>query len=190
MPTRLHRYDVPGHTHFLTFSCYRRLGFFWHDSIKQIAVDGLKHLQVRFRICVVGYVIMPEHVHLLLYPHPRGELRPSPVSTLLHAYKRFVAVAGKKRLQALASEQVGLWSAPLSRWLAARQPFWQTRGYDFNVDRGETLLEKLNYCHKNPLTRRLVGRAEDWPWSSYRYYEWGDDAVLAMDWDKSWPIRW
>jgi len=48
------------------------------------------------------------------------------------------------------------------------QTIWNIRGYDFNVRTHKTLLEKLDYCHKNPLTRALVDRAEDWPWSSYR----------------------
>jgi REP element-mobilizing transposase RayT len=64
VPTRLHRYDVPGHTHFWTFSTYRRLTFFWHDDIKHVALDGLRHLQSKFNICLVGYVIMPEHMHI------------------------------------------------------------------------------------------------------------------------------
>ncbi len=62
--------------------------------------------------------------------------------------------------------------------------------YDFNLRTHKTLLEKLDYCHKNPLTRALVDRAEDWPWSSYRFYEFGDESVLKMDWDGSWPIIW
>ena len=54
----------------------------------------------------------------------------------------------------------------------------------------QVLREKLDYCHKNPLTRGLVDRADDWRWSSYRYYELGDESVLRMDWDGGWPIVW
>ena len=54
----------------------------------------------------------------------------------------------------------------------------------------DTLIEKLNYCHKNPITRRLVERPEDWHWSSYRYYELKDSSVLPMDWNGSMPIMW
>jgi len=190
MPTRLHRYNFPGHTHFLTFSTYRRLTFFWHDSIKRIAINGLQLLQSKFHICLVGYVIMPEHVHLLIYPHPRGDLTPIAISILLHAYKKHVGYEGKKQLKRLANSPHGLWSPALTQWLANKKPFWQTRGYDFNIDRHEILIEKLNYCQKNPLTRRLVTRAEDWVRSSYRFYEFDDGLSLKMDWDKSWPIRW
>ena len=60
----------------------------------------------------------------------------------------------------------------------------------FNVRARKALLQKLDCGHKNPLTRALVDRAEDWPWSSYRYYEFGDESVLRMGWDGSWPIIW
>ena len=106
MPTRLHRYDIPGHTHFLTFSTYRRLTFFWHDSIKQIAIDGLRLLRSKFQICLVGYVIMPDHMHLLVYPHPRGEIVAIPISILLHALKKHVGYEGKKIGRASCRERV------------------------------------------------------------------------------------
>jgi hypothetical protein len=48
--------------------------------------------------------------------------------------------------------------------------------------------EKLDYMRKNPITRGLVDRPEQRAWSSYRYYEFGDELLIAMDWDASWPI--
>jgi len=189
VPTRLHRYDFPGLMHFWTFSTYRRLTFFWHDAIKQIAVDGLRHLQSKFSICLVGYVIMPEHLHVLLYPHARGEPTPQPISKLLHAFKRKVGQEGKKALKQFAREDRP-WAEPIRQWMQADEPFFQTRGYDFNVETHDKLIEKLNYCHKNPLTRRPVTDAADWHWNSYRYYGFDDETVLRMDWDWAWPIRW
>ena len=83
-----------------TFSTYRRLTFFWHDSIKQIAINGLQLLQSKLHICLVGYVIMPEHMHLLIYPHPRGDLTPIAISILLHAYKSMSAMRGRSNSNA------------------------------------------------------------------------------------------
>ena len=86
-----------------------------------------------------------------------------------------------------------LWSEPLNRWASGalgRQTIWNARGYDFNILRREALVTKLDYCHKNPVTRGLVERPEEWPWSSYRFYELGDATVLKMDWDGAWPIIW
>ncbi len=193
MPSRLQRYDQPGHVHFWTISCYQRLGFFHKDGMKQVVVGGLCLLQRKFGVCLVGYVVMPEHVHLLLYPHSRACDEPIPVSRLLNTFKQHVGYHGKAWLRDYWRTHHWLWSELLQRWARggfAEQALWTTRGYDFNIDRHETLLEKLDYCHKNPITRGLVDRAEDWHWSSYRYYEMNDSDVLAMDWDGRWPIAW
>ena len=155
MPSRLHRYDVPGHVHFWTLSCCDRLTFFWHDDLKRVAVEGLRLLSRKFDVCLIGYVIMPEHVHVLFLPHARGASDPIPVSRLLHSFKQYTGFHGKERLLQLRDEHERLWAPPIEAWVAdaAAPPFWTTRGHDFNVDRYETLREKLDYCHKNPLTR-------------------------------------
>ncbi len=66
--------------------------------------------------------------------------------------------------------------------------FWKTRAYAFTVTTEKALHAKLDSIHKNPITRGLVERAEQWVWSSFRYYEYDDDSVIAMDWDGSWPM--
>lgn len=193
MPTHLRRYDEPGECHFWTISCQRRLTFFHDDGVKRVVADGLRVLQQRFGVCLVGYVIMPDHVHPMVYPHARTDDHPIPVPRLLHAFKQHVGFHGKQRLREVWRLQGALWSQPLNVWAGGdrhEQRIWTVRGYDFNVRTHRTLLEKLDYCHKNPLTRGLVDCPEDWPWSSYRYYELGDESVLGMDWDGSWPIIW
>jgi putative transposase len=191
MPHRLKRWDEPGHVHFWTISCYRRLSFFWHDAVKQVVLDGLRRLQQEFGICLVGYVVMPEHVHILLLAHARGVDAPIPVARLLHSFKRHVAYYGKAALRDLWREHRRLWAEPLNQWaLGADHRLWHKRGYDFNVTHMETLLQKLDYCHKNPVARGLVDRPEQYRWSSYRYYELQDRSALLMDWDGQWPIVW
>ena len=68
------------------------------------------------------------------------------------------------------------------------KPFWKTRAYDCNVTSETAFRIKLDYIHKNPVTRGLVRCADQWVWSSYRFYECDDSSVIAMDWDGSWPI--
>ena len=142
---------------------------------------------------MIGYVIMPDHVHVILYPHTPNSDAPIPISKLLHAFKQHVGYHGKERLRDVWRRRGELWSDPLNRWARGEyqsQSIWTPRGYDFNIDREKTLHEKLDYCHKNPVTRELVDAPEDWPWSSYRFYERGDESVLAMNWDGRWPIEW
>ncbi len=193
MPSRLRRHDQPGHVHFWTISCHRRLGFFHDDGMKRVVVDGLCLLQAKFGVCLIGYVIMPEHVHVLVLPHPKGQDEPVVIAKLLNAFKQHVGYYGKQRLRTSWRRHGRLWSEPLNRWACGhlgQQAIWNTRGHDFNIDRHETLLEKLDYCHKNPIARGLVDRPEDWLYGSYRFYEMNDRTVLAMDWDGGWPIVW
>ncbi len=193
MPSNLRRHDEPGHIHFWTLSCFRRLGFFHLDPMKQIVIDGLCLLQSKFQICLIGYAVMPNHAHVILLPHPRGESDPIPISKLLNAFKQHIGYFGKERLRDYWRERGRLWSEPLNRWARNeydRQPLWNKRGYDFNIDREKTLAAKLDYCHRNPVTAELVDHAQQWLWSSYRFYECGDRSLLPMDWDGRWPIEW
>ena len=190
MPSRLRRYDEYGHTHFLTISCSRRLRFFDHDPVKRVFVDGLQHTRDRLGVRLIGYVVMPQHVHVLVFPVPSGACEPVGISRVLQQLKQYVGRQGKQALRSIWEERGSLGSPPLDAWAVATspRPFWKTRGYDFNVTTEKALHTKLDYMHKNPVTRGLVDRAEQWRWSSYRYYEYGDLSLLSMDWDGSWPI--
>jgi REP-associated tyrosine transposase len=193
MPTRLKRHDEPGHVHFWTLTCCERLTFFWHDDVKRVVVDGLHKLQAEHGVCLVAYVIMPEHLHIVLYPHTRGKSEPIPISTLLHSFKQHIGFHGKECLRQLWRTKGRLWSQPLDDWARGardKQTIMHPRGYDFNITKHQTLLEKIDYCHKNPITRELVSSAEDYRWSSYRFYELDDSTPLRMDWDGQWPIVW
>jgi putative transposase len=96
---------------------------------------------------------MPEHVHLLLGEPLEREI---PLSSAIQALKVSVA----KRLP--------------------QRPFWQSRYYDFNVVSRDKRVEKLKYMHRNPVTRGLVERPEDWPWSTYRHYLLDESAPVGI----------
>ena len=187
------RSDVPGLIHFWTISCYQRLPFFTRDCMREVVVSGLRQLQLRHEVCLIAYVVMPEHVHVVLLPHGRGRADPMPIETLFATFKRHVGYYGKQVLREVWRQEHRLWTSSLNGWAhdeRGSRSLWTTRGYDFNVTQQAKLCEKIDYCHKNPVTRRMVERAEEWKWSSYRFYEFGDESVLRMDWDGRWPIEW
>ena len=108
-------------------------------------------------------------------------------------FKEYVGRQGKEHLRNVWRREGRLWSDPLNRWASGqfdKQEILHTRGYDRNIFTRREFDEKLKYCHKNPITRGLVQRPEDWRWSSYRFYELDDRSVLTMDWDSRWPIIW
>jgi putative transposase len=82
MPKALHRFYGTGDLHFLTFSCYERQPWLDKEARRDLLVDILERMRRRYRLVVLGYVVMPEHVHLLLSEPQRATL-----STVVQALK-------------------------------------------------------------------------------------------------------
>jgi putative transposase len=121
----------------------------------------LERVREQFALCVYGYVVMPEHVHLLVNEPERGTL-----AQAMQPLKQGVA----RRLA-----------------LRAADPFWEARYYDFNVWSEKKFVEKLRYIHRNPVQRGLVARPEDWRWSSFRHYATGDIGLVEIE--SQWTAR-
>ena len=190
MPSRLRRYDEPGHVHFVTVSCYRRLAFFRHDGARNAFIEALRFVRDKHHIRWLGYVVMPEHVHFLVLPEERDAEEPVSISLILHDLKGFSGRVAKRALRDVWKGARTLGTPPMDAWATGDgpKPFWKTRGYDFNVVQEAKVKEKLDYLHGNPVRRGLVHDPEEWCWSSYRYYELGDESVITMDWDGGLPI--
>jgi putative transposase len=152
MPRGLVRYRHTGNFHFLTFSCFHRRPYLGSAEARDLFLDALERTRLRYRFVVAGYVVMPEHVHLLI-----GEPEKGDVSGTMHALKLSVSMR------------------------CAERPFWLTRYYDFLVHNDKKRIEKLRYMHRNPVVRGLVERPEDWPWSSYRHYATGATGVVEIE---------
>lgn len=72
MPNKLRRYYGAGYLHFITTSCYRRMPLLARPQHRDLLLEVLEGVRRRYRFVVVGYVVMPEHVHLLLSEPERG----------------------------------------------------------------------------------------------------------------------
>ena len=159
MPAGLHRTYGAHHLHFITCSCYRRLPFLGSARVRDRFLAMLEQTRQRYRFVVVGYVVMPEHVHLLLTEPEVG----SP-STVMQVLKQRTARALLPRRKPRNPRQRDLFQEETGR------AFWQARFYDFNVWSAKKHIEKLRYMHRNPVKRGLVESPERWRWSSYRFY--------------------
>jgi putative transposase len=173
MPKRLKRYYGYGHLHFLTFSCYRRLPLLGKPDERTEFVRALGKIRQRHGFPLVGYVVMPEHVHLLIGETPR--VTPSKV---LAALKQVVARELLPRHQSLRSES---WPPGPRRNAPALPRFWEPRFHDFNVYSAAKRREKLDYIHANPVKRGLVEDPAAWLWSSYSFYQNGDPGLVSID---------
>ena len=155
MTRGLVRKQQRGDLHFVTFSCYQRRAYLASGKSRSLFEDALERMRVRYGFYVVGYVVMPEHVHLLV-SEPSTDL----LADALKALKLSVALRRPER------------------------PFWSARYYDFNVYTEKKRIEKLKYIHRNPVTRGLVGAAEDWAWSSFLHY--ADGIVGTVEIESEW----
>jgi putative transposase len=170
MTRGLHRFYGAGELHFITCSCYRRMPLFRFARSRDRFLWVLEQTRRRYRFVVVGYVVMPEHIHLLL-----SEPEVGTPSTVMQVVKqrtaRALLPAGKR-------------SDPRQRELFEvfeHASFWQTRFYDFNVRTEKKRIEKLRYMHENPVKRGLVSKAEDWRWSSYRFYFFDEVGLVRVN---------
>jgi len=162
MPWGLKRFQQAHCSHFITFSCYRRGSLLATPEARRTFEQTLERVRQWYDIYVTGYVVMPEHVHLLISEPERGKLS--------------VAI---QMLKQNPSRQL--------RKLAGSGSFWQARYYDFNVWSERKQVEKLRYIHRNPVKRRLVERPEDWEWSSFRHYISGVAGIVEIE--SQWSAR-
>jgi putative transposase len=165
MPRGLRRFQESGQSHFVTFSCYRRQLFFAAPEVFDHFVQSLEDMRRRFELRIYGYVVMPEHVHLLL-----GEPHRVKLAEAIHYLKLSFA----KRVRKLRpGDQPG--------------GFWQKRYYDRNVRSEREFSVKLRYLHRNPVERGLVREPGDWKWSSFRHYALREKGIVEIE--SEWVAR-
>jgi putative transposase len=175
VPTRLKRYYHVKHLHFLTCSCYHRLPFLRTPQSRDLFLKVLEQARRRYRFTVVGYVVMPEHIHLLISEPESGD--PSVVMKVVK--QRFARLVRKRRAGA---GQGALWPE------AGDAHVWQKRFYDFNVWSERKRIEKLRYMHRNPVKGGLVMEPDQWRWSSFRSYAFGERGAVCVNFHE-WPLQ-
>jgi putative transposase len=155
------RYQEQGCLHFITFSCYHRMPLLDTLAAKETFEAELERVRAWYGCYITGYVVMPEHVHLLL-----GEPERSKLSVTIQMLKQIT-----------------------SRNLRPKHlpHFWRVRYYDFPVWTEAKRIEKLRYIHRNPVKRGLVMRPEDWKWSSFVHYATGMEGIVEIE--SQWSAR-
>lgn len=148
----LRHYDNLGTARLITFSCFRRLSNFNGEYAYEIFIKHLNLAREKYHFNIYGYVIMPEHVHIVI--HPLEEIR--------------LGLAVRKIKSRSAREFFAKYQ---SNYSESNHVFWQKRCYDHNCRSPKSVLEKFNYCHKNPVARGLIKDPSVWKWSSFNFYE-------------------
>ena len=127
-------------------------------------LNELRALRTHHSVKILGFVIMPDHVHLVILP-PDG-LKLGILIGQMKGRSAHAIIRSRKDISQRSNGQPTV---------------WQRRCYDHNCRNHETVIEKIQYCHNNPVNRGLVNDSGDWPWSSYRWYNGDKDVVLDID---------
>ena len=159
-------YNVPNDTHFLTFSTYGRRQLLVSDWSRDLVCRTLDEARTELDYDLWAYVVMPEHLHVLVHPRPRTY----DVGQFNALLKRRASTAVRDRLIELGRHD---WVDRLSVRVGGRTKFrfWQKGGgYDENLSRTPDIYATIQYIHENPVRRGLADRCEDWRWSSAAYW--------------------
>ena len=154
MPARLVRSQDTQQFHFITFSCYERKPLLATDHAKETVERILQQVRAERRLCIAAYVLMPEHVHLLINEPPE-----IPLAQFLKSLKQITS----RRLK------------------GDRKQFWLDRYFDANVHGEDARSEVIRYIHRNPVKRGLVCAPEQYRWSSFRHYATGEQRVVEIE---------
>jgi putative transposase len=180
MTRGLHRYYGNHDLHFITCSCYHRQPQLGKPERRNLLLTILEEVRQKYRFVVHGYVIMPEHFHLLMTEPEVGD--PSVVMKVLkERFTRKLRTKGAEGAPLIASFAMSGPSHP------EPAPVWQKRFYDFNVWTEDKHVEKLRYMHRNPVKRGLVDHPEHWEWSSFRSYLFGETGPVRVRFQE-WPL--
>ena len=173
MYKHLPKFDDNSYAHFITTNTYNNYTYFKDEELCQILIEELEFYSRKYGFALIGYVIMPDHLHLLVW-WDKEEKPNLSISEIMRGIKGATARRiidlrqGKGLEQMLQSTRRSAHSKSHRQNLKYR--LWQPGFYDFNIYSEEKFLEKLNYIHSNPVKAGLVSSPECYKWSSWRLY--------------------
>jgi putative transposase len=178
--SRLPHIQVDGHIYYVTTVIYGRLPIFTSPGFIIPLFDSLNYYRYQYELCLLGYVIMPDHLHLLIWPQGERSL-----SEFMRDFKKFTAV---RLIRQARVEKRQAWLDAFERagqeTGRSNNKVWQDDYWDKLVYTDKFIRNKLNYIHRNPCRAGLVDDPGDYPYSSYRNYLCGDDTLIEID--KEW----
>lgn len=173
MRKRMKRYESSTSVRFITFSCQRRLQLLADPVLADVMTAAMAHAHRQRAFELFGWVLMPEHVHIMLRP-AQGDtaaallkgIKLSVAQRAIGRWKR--AVRGASLLRHDPALDPAVAAGHLEQIATPDGPrFWQKGGgFDRNIRSMKEFTAEIRYMHENPVERGLVQRAEQWPWSS------------------------
>jgi putative transposase len=155
-------YNTPGHAHELTFSVYHGFNLFLNEDACEMFLAELSIVREEFKFHLWAYVVMPDHVHVLLWPLNASY----DIAAILKSLKGRVA----KRYFAYHKENGTIDSLKRHRVMekgVAQYRFWQQGGgFDRNLWNAMAIHKAIAYIEANPVRKKLTANATEYRWSS------------------------
>lgn len=173
----LPRFHIEGHIYYITTVIYRRLPIFTRPSFVIPLIDSLNFYRYEQDFKLLGYVIMPDHLHLIIWPFGKASVSDFMRDYKTYTSKRIIRQAKAERMVewVTAFEQAGLETG------RSDNKVWQDSYWDENIFSERFLRQKLNYVHRNPVRADLVEHPAEYPYSSFRSYEFGEERLIEID---------
>ena len=169
MSDKRRRFDDQRYCHFVTFSCHGRRRFLAEDHPKRILLGHLNAQLNRRSAKCVGFVVMPDHVHAIVWFPEAGQL-----SQFMQQWNRLASFGIRRWYQEHRPDYFRRAGLP--------DRLWTPKYYSFEIYSEEKLKEKLDYMHMNPGRAGLVERCVDWKWSSARWYLENRSVGVRLEW--------
>lgn len=173
------RFRIEGAMYYITTVVYGRLKIFTKPSFIIPLIDSLNFYRYQYKTKLIGYVIMPDHFHIIVYPESEKA-----ITDFMRDFKRFSSgrISRQAELES-KTDWLEHFRQAGSETNRAERKVWQDHFWEVCVYSESILEQKLNYIHLNPVRAELVTEPGLYPYSSFRNYHMGDNSLIEMDQD-------
>ena len=173
-------FHIQGHIYYITTVVYKRLPIFTHASFVLPLLDSLNFCRYKQSFKLLGYVIMPNHIHLIIWPFGNRT-----VADIMGDYKKFTSsrIIRQAKVES-AVDWISAFKLSGQATHRSKNNVWQDSYWDGNTYTEQFLRQQLNYIHLNPVRAGLVDDPAKYPYSSYRNYKLDDACLIEID--KEW----
>lgn len=157
--------------HFVTLVVNSRIPIFQIEHLAYTSIDTLNFYYHRKDYDLLGYVVMPDHIHFLCATQ-------RPISEIVRDIKKYIAKEAVAYLTQNRPELLGNFKMASPGKRGHVYQIWQKDFYDFNITSDSKFLEKLKYMYQNPLRKELCQNVLDYKFSDARRYFGSGDPKL------------
>jgi len=173
-------YERFGNVFFITSTIVGFIKLFEKKYLCDIIIENLRFYQNRGDFIIPAYVIMPNHIHLVLKTADQNS-----ISKIMANFKRITSRQIADLLKK-SGEYVTLKSlSQAASHESEPSKIWKPRFDSLVITKMDTLCQKIDYIHYNPVKKCLAANPEEWPYSSARNYAGLENVLLDVDtnWD-------